>query len=39
MRQSKIEAVEVFRQFAWNLAGSLAVPKAQRPTARPGGKK
>ena len=39
MGQSKNEAVEVFRQFAWNLAGSLAVPKAQRPAARPGGKK
>ena len=39
MRQSKDEAVEVFRQFAWNLAGSLAAPKSQRPAAKPGGKK
>jgi hypothetical protein len=30
MTQSKTEAVEVFRQFAWNLAGSLATPKSQR---------
>lgn len=39
MGQIRTEAVEVFRQFAWNLAGSLAVPKAQRPVSRPGGKK
>lgn len=33
---TKTEAVEVFRQFAWNLAGSLVVPKL-KPTrpARP----
>jgi len=30
MTQSKTEAVEVFRQFAWNLAGSLVVPKNAR---------
>ena len=30
MTQSKTEAVEVFRQFAWNLAGSLVVPKIPR---------
>jgi hypothetical protein len=30
---TKTEAVEVFRQFAWNLAGKLAAPKSQR--ARP----
>ena len=41
MRQKTTQAVEVFRQFAWNLAGSLAAPKSQqpRPTARPGGKR
>ena len=27
---TKTEAVEVFRQFAWNLAGSLVVPKSRR---------
>ena len=33
---TKTEAVEVFRQFAWNLAGKLAAPNsATRPTARP----
>ncbi len=42
MRQKQTEAVEVFRQFAWNLAGRLAAPKStrtrpSRPTARPGG--
>lgn len=39
MTQSKTEAVEVFRQFAWNLAGSLAVPKPPRATrkTRPAG--
>jgi hypothetical protein len=37
MTQSTTEAVEVFRQFAWNLAGSLVVPKTARRTrkARP----
>ena len=30
MRQQESEAVEVFRQFAWHLAGQLAVPKMQR---------
>ncbi len=39
MNNQKTEAVEVFRQFAWNLAGSLAAPKSQRPAAKPGGKK
>ncbi len=39
MKIVKTEAVEVFRQFAWNLAGSLAVPRAQRPASPPGGKK
>ena len=34
------EAVEVFRQFAWNLAGSLVVPKSRRTRpARPTGKR
>jgi len=37
---TKTEAVEVFRQFAWNLAGKLAVPKSQRPSRpRPAGGK
>ena len=27
---TKTEAVEVFRQFAWNLAGKLAAPKLRR---------
>ena len=31
---TKTEAVEVFRQFAWNLAGSLVVPKSRRSSAR-----
>jgi hypothetical protein len=45
MRQQKTEAVEVFRQFAWNLAGRLAVPKMtgtaqrRRPAAKPVGKR
>lgn len=30
MTQSTTEAVEVFRQFAWNLAGKLVAPKSQR---------
>ena len=34
MTQSKTEAVEVFRQFAWNLAGSLVVSKSQRRARR-----
>lgn len=37
MKIEKMEAVEVFRQFAWNLAGSLVVPRTPRPA--PGGKK
>ena len=33
---TKTEAVEVFRQFAWNLAGKLAAPNSTAtPTARP----
>lgn len=32
-RQGRGEAVQVFRQFAWNLAGTLANVKAG--TARP----
>ena len=37
---TKTEAVEVFRQFAWNLAGSLVVPKSRRiRPARPAGKR
>jgi hypothetical protein len=34
MTQSKTEAVEVFRQFAWNLAGSIVVPKLPRRSRR-----
>jgi len=38
MKAGKDEAVQVFRQFAWNLAGKLAAPKsAAKP--RPGGKR
>jgi hypothetical protein len=34
---TKTEAVEVFRQFAWNLAGSLVVPRVKRTRpSRPG---
>ena len=29
------EAVHVFRQFAWNLAGTLAGAKTQRAAGRP----
>jgi len=36
MSKSRIEAAEVFRQFAWHLAGKLAAPKPQPP--RPRGK-
>jgi len=37
---TKTEAVEVFRQFAWNLAGRLAAPKLRRVRpARPAGKR
>jgi hypothetical protein len=38
MTQSKTEAVEVFRQFAWTLAGRLAVSRNRRATRpqRPG---
>lgn len=32
MKAGKDEAQQVFRQFAWNLAGKLAQP---RPVARP----
>ena len=35
---NKTEAVEVSRQFAWNLAGSLAAPKPRLPT-KPKGKR
>ena len=37
-RAGRGEAVQVFRQFAWNLAGTLANVKAgtQRGSARPG---
>ena len=32
MKQGRDDAVQVFRQFAWNLAGKLAQPK---PPLRP----
>jgi hypothetical protein len=37
----KTEATEVFRQFAWHLAGKLALLSAprRRPTLRPAGKR
>lgn len=43
----KTEAVEVFRQFAWNLAGKLAAPNLpdvsrlprRRPRRQTGGKR
>ena len=39
MSKKSQEAVEVFRQFAWNLAGTLAVTKPQRkPRTKPAGK-
>jgi hypothetical protein len=38
MAEAKNEAVEVFRQFAWNLAGTLARPPRQ-PPAKPAGKR
>jgi hypothetical protein len=37
---TKTEAVEVFRQFAWSLAGKLAAPNlAPKRPARPKGKR
>jgi hypothetical protein len=36
MKAGRDEAVQVFRQFAWALAGKLATPKpAARPKPRP----
>lgn len=35
----KTEAVEVFRQFAWHLAGKLAQSKARPVRPKPGGKR
>ena len=35
MTNQKNEAVEVFRQFAWNLAGSLAAPSRRALATRP----
>ena len=32
---AKSEAVEVFRQFAWSLAGKLAAPESARQVPRP----
>lgn len=40
MKQSTEEAQQVFRQFAWNLAGKLARPRPPgKPVQRPGGKR
>jgi hypothetical protein len=36
MAEAKTEAVEVFRQFAWHLAGTLAAPKSRKLPAKPG---
>ncbi len=33
------EAIHVFRQFAWNLAGTLARPAPRAPKAKPAGKR
>ena len=39
-KQNRAEAQQTFRQFAWNLAGTLASAKGgQRPVARPVGKR
>ena len=35
----KTEAVEVFRQFAWHLAGKLAQSKARPERPKPAGKR
>lgn len=36
MKAGRDEAVQVFRQFAWNLAGKLAQPRpAVKPRPRP----
>ena len=32
---AKTEAVEVFRQFAWSLAGKLAAPESARQVPHP----
>lgn len=34
MKAGKDEAVQVFRQFAWNLAGKLASPRPTKPGAK-----
>ncbi|MEQ1902397.1 MAG: hypothetical protein ABL866_16890 [Devosia sp.] len=42
MGDKKNEAVEVFRQFAWNLAGTLAMAKGlnpRPPRQRPAGRR
>ncbi len=40
MKANRTEAVEVFRQFAWNLAGSLAARKNMLPRPpKPKGKR
>lgn len=39
-KSNRENAQQTFRQFAWNLAGTLARPKAGTPPAgRPGGKR
>ena len=38
-KQNRENAQQTFRQFAWNLAGTLAGAKGvQKPAARPAGK-
>lgn len=39
-KQSRDNAQQTFRQFAWNLAGTLANGKASaKPVGKPGGKR
>jgi len=35
MKAGRDEAQQVFRQFAWTLAGKLATPKAAKPRPQP----
>ena len=34
--ETSTEAVEVIRQFAWHLAGTLAAPKSRKSPGKPG---
>ena len=39
-KSNRETAQQTFRQFAWNLAGTLAQPKTSAPTpGKPGGKR